>query len=276
MSPLVSQTAPPGVRSVFEYAVTETAPDATRPPHRGLPSSALTLVFAADAPILCSPSHDDWRARRGSSHDVCLGAFHTRPVYLHRPDHQEGVQVAIHPLAARRLLGLPTSALTELTQEGEDVLGPRVRSLFARVSSAAPGERCALVSDGLGVLRESNDRRSGPRAEVVAAWQLLERTAGRMPVAEVASRVSVSSRHLSTLLTAELGIGTKHLADLFRFEAAHLVVVDSWRRGAALSLADIAHAHGYADHSHLDRAYRRFAGVSPTGWIAAELDRAAT
>ncbi|KAA0918287.1 AraC family transcriptional regulator [Dietzia sp. ANT_WB102] len=269
---MASTTAafPPGVRGMVEYAVTESAPAAVRPPHRGLPSSTLTLVFATDAPLLCSSTFDDWAERRGNSHDVCVGGFHLRPVYLERPDHQEGVQVAVHPLAARRVLGLPAAELTELTQEGEAVVGARMRALFSRVASAGPGERATLVTEGLAALIERNDGRDAARREVVAAWTLLERSRGRMSVTEVASRIGVSSRHLSSLVTAELGIGTKNLGDLLRFESAHSSLLAGLACGSAPRLADLAHAHGYADHAHLDQAYRRFTGTSPTRWIADE------
>lgn len=265
--------APPGIRRLFRYSVTDPNPAGSRTPHRGLPSSTLTLVFSTDAPLLCSYDQRDWAAGRGVTHDVCLGAFHTRPVYLHRPDHQEGVQVAVHPLAARRLLGLPAAALTELTQEGEDALGAEVRRLFTRVSSASPADHADLVAAGLRALTDRHARRSGPRREVVGAWRLLEASGGRRGIADVADRVGISARHLSTLVRAELGIGTKQLADLFRFEAAHGSLVSAHDAGAPLRLSDIAHAHGYADHAHLDRAYQRYSGTSPTGWLADERGR---
>lgn len=262
---------PPGVRRLFEYAVAEdTAEMPDRPPHRGLPSSTLTIVFSTDSPLLCSPTVDDWADRRGSTHDICVGTLHLQPVYLQRPDRQEGVQVAIHPLAARRLLGLPAAALTELTQEGHDVLGPMARSLFSRVASADPGTRAQLVTEGLAASADQHNRAAEPRREVAGAWRLLELSHGRMSVGEVAFRVGLTSRHLSSLLKQELGIGTKQLADPFRFEATHAHLVVVLNRGSTPHLADLAHSHGYADHAHLDAAYRRFTGTTPTAWTAEE------
>lgn len=260
----------PGVAAVYGYAGVEVGPRSRRPPHRGLPSTLLTVVVAVDAPLLCSSTLEDWAAHRGAAHAICLGGFHLHPVYLQRPDSQEGVQVAVHPLAARRLLGLPASALTELTQEGDGVLGPSMRWLHQRVVSSSPAERPLLVEEALGALATRNERRQGPRSEVVGAWRLLERSGGRMRVTDAASAVGLTSRHLSSLIKAELGIGTKELADLMRFESAHSALVERVRRGAAPRLADLAHDHGYADHAHLDRAYRRFAGTSPTEWLAEE------
>lgn len=262
--------APHGVRRLFDYTATETIPAIARGPHRGLPSSTLTLVFAIDAPLLCSATTDDWAAQRGNTHDVCLGALHLRPVYLQRPDHQEGVQVALHPLSARRVLGLPTSGLTELTQEGGDVMGARMRALFSRVASAEPDARARLVADGIADFADRHAHAVTPRREVAGAWHLLERTRGRMSVAEVACEVGLTTRHLSSLVKQELGIGTKQLADLLRFEATHTSLVGALRSGCEPRIADLAHAHGYSDHGHLDRDYRRFTGTTPTTWIEEE------
>jgi AraC-like DNA-binding protein len=41
-------------------------------------------------------------------------------------------------------------------------------------------------------------------------------------------------------------------------------------RAGALDLAAVAAECGYADQSHLAREFRRFAGTSPSGWIAEE------
>src|SRR5699024_7590672 len=194
---------PPGIREVIEYSVDEAVEGARRPPHRGLPSTTLTVVFATSGPLLCSADHESWAGRRGTTHDVCVGAFHTQPVYLQRPDHQDGVQVGLHPLAARRVLGLPAAALTDLTQEGEAVAGSSMRTLWSRAGSAAPGERARLIADGLASVADRHDRAPAPRREVLGAWNLLARARGTMTITDVAFRVGLSSRHLSSLVRAE-------------------------------------------------------------------------
>lgn len=270
----------PGIDVVYTYTSVEDSPTAARPPHRGLPSTSLTVIVALDAPLLCSPTLEDWAARRGEAHDVCLGGFHTQPVYLQRPDVQEGVRVVVHPLAARRILGLPAAALTELTQDADTVLGREIRRLHSRVGSAAPEDRAALVEAALRTLADRHETATSPRREVVGAWHLLQRSAGRMRVAEVASQVGLTPRHLSSRAQSELRIGTKTLTDLMPLEVAHTDLVRQLRkandpvsgdgRRPRPNLADLAHTHGYADHAHLDAAYRRFVGTSPSSWIAEE------
>jgi len=130
-------------------------------------------------------------------------------------------------------------------------------------------------------------RSTAPRAEVVEAWRLLTATRGRIRIGELAERVFLSRRRLSTLFVAELGITPKEAARTMRFThavsrigagvrasegeaAADAVRGGEEGRRAPLDLARIAAECGFADQSHLDREFRAFAGTSPTGWIAEE------
>lgn len=108
-----------------------------------------------------------------------------------------------------------------------------------------------------------------PRPEVVEAWSILTASRGRIRIGELAERVFLSRRRLSTLFVAELGITPKEAARTMRFTHA-VSRIGQGVRGRALDLARVAAECGYADQSHLDREFRAFAGTSPTGWIAEE------
>jgi transcriptional regulator GlxA family with amidase domain len=114
----------------------------------------------------------------------------------------------------------------------------------------------------------------------VEAWRLLAATRGRIRIGELAERVYLSRRRLSTLFAAELGITPKEAARTMRFTHAVTRIGEMVRGGGTapggparartLDLARVAAECGYADQSHLDREFRAFAGTSPSGWIAEE------
>jgi transcriptional regulator GlxA family with amidase domain len=202
---------------------------------------------------------------------------------------------------------LPASELARPSVEGEDVLGrtaPRLRERLAEAEgwderfaifraemglSAAVDLRSALRRRGRPHVRlpdlrstapgRADVRSTAPRPEVVEAWWLLTATRGRIRIGELAERVFLSRRRLSTLFVAELGITPKEAARTMRFTHAVSRIGEGVRAGAApggvdrpgsLDLARVAAECGYADQSHLDREFRAFAGTSPTGWIAEE------
>lgn len=236
--------------------------------HRGLPSPFLTFIVTLDTPVVIAEGDEE----RGL--DVVLAGLCTEAERVRMADFQTGLQAAVHPLAARRLFGVPAGELAKMSLEGEDVLGraaPRLRERLAEATGW--DERFAVFAAEMGLGRRADAPPSGtlgrPRSEVVEAWSILTATRGRTRIGELAERVFLSRRRLSSLFVAEFGITPKEAARTMRFTHA-VTRIGEGVRGGALDLAEVAAACGYADQSHLDREFRAFAGTSPTGWIAEE------
>jgi AraC-like DNA-binding protein len=279
--------------------------------HRGLPSPFLTFIVTLDTPVVIAEDGGE----RGL--DVVVAGLSTEVETVKMERRQTGLQAAVNPLAARRLFGLPAGELARLSLEGEDVLGrtaPRLRERLAEASDW--DERFAIFAAEMGLgggersrpprrgrpsvrlpdlrstaRRRADVRSTAPRPEVIEAWRLLTVSRGRIRIGELAERVFLSRRRLSTLFAAELGITPKEAARTMRFTHAMTRIGEEVRasggprsgggavRGAAahgpgrpasLDLARVAAECGYADQSHLDREFRAFAGTSPSGWIAEE------
>ena len=252
--------------------------------HRGLPSPFLTFIVTLDTPVVI----EEGGGERGL--DVVVAGLSTEVEMVKMPERQCGLQAAVHPLAARRLFGMPAGEIARMSLEGEDVLGrtaPRLRERLAEAESW--DERFAIFASEMELGRADAPPPGtlrGPRPEVVEAWRLLTASRGRMRIGELAERVFFSRRRLSTLFVTELGITPKEAARTMRFTHAvsrigagvrareepggRCVTPGGPGPTASLDLARIAAECGFADQSHLDRDFRAFAGISPTGWIAEE------
>jgi AraC-like DNA-binding protein len=246
--------------------------------HRGLPSPFLTFIVTLDEPVVIAAGGEE----RGL--EVVVAGLATEAELVRMPERQSGLQAAVHPLAARRLFGLPAAELARLSLEGEDVLGRAAPRLRERLAEAAGwDERFAILASELGLggaegpargrpsVRQAGQRTTArePRPEVVEAWRLLTVTRGRMRIGELAERVFLSRRRLSTLFAAEFGVTPKEAARTMRFTHA-VTRIGAGVRGGTLDLAALAAECGFADQSHLDREFRAFAGVAPSAWIAEE------
>lgn len=286
--------------------------------HRGLPSPFLTFIVTLDTRVVIAEEGGE----RGL--DVVVAGLTTDVERVKMPTRQTGLQAAVHPLAARRLFGLPAAELARMSLEGEDVLGrlaPRLRERLAEATTW--DERFAIFGAEMGLATVTADehgrpvarpprggrpfarpaglgttagrpagqrstaaragglgsasagghgsvvRADGPRPEVVEAWRLLTLTRGRIRIGELAERVFLSRRRLSTLFAAEFGLTPKEAARTMRFTHA-VARIGEGVRGGALDLAAVAAECGFADQPHLDREFRDFAGTSPSGWIAEE------
>jgi AraC-like DNA-binding protein len=230
--------------------------------HRGLPSPFLTFIVTLDTPVVIAEEGGE----RGL--DVVVAGLTTEVERVKMPRRQTGLQAAVHPLAARRLFGLPAAELARMSLEGEDVLGRTAPRLRERLAEAAGwDERFAIFGEEMGLGRDAAV--AGPRPEVVEAWRLLTASRGRIRIGELAERVYLSRRRLSTLFAAEFGLTPKEAARTMRFTHA-VARIGEAVRGGALDLATVAAECGFADQPHLDREFRDFAGTSPSGWIAEE------
>ncbi|WP_328773094.1 helix-turn-helix transcriptional regulator [Streptomyces sp. NBC_00286] len=240
--------------------------------HRGLPSPFLTLIFSLDGPVTSGLTPEQARGDDAVRNDIVMGGLHQRPAYVIQPEHEAGIQLALHPLAARRLLGLPAGALADqIVVSGTDVLGRRGAELHERLLEQTGWEaRFALLTSYLRgqVARSEQDGRVRP--EVGEAWAWLARHRGAGTLNGLAEHVALSPRRLTTLFRAETGLSPKQAARLMRFEHAKSVVVRGVTEGVSPNLARIAADCGYYDHSHLVRDFHQYTGVSPTAWLAEE------
>ncbi|HEX8629312.1 MAG TPA: helix-turn-helix domain-containing protein [Catenuloplanes sp.] len=234
--------------------------------HRGLPSPHLTLIITLDDPLVMA-AHPDPRTPPGR-YDTLLGGLHTAPAFIRHDGRQSGVQVALSPLGARALLGLPAGELASTDVDAGEVWGPFARELRDRVLAADGWQQRFTVLDGLLLRRIDADVCLAP--EVVRAWRRVVGSAGGVPVSAIAREVGWSGRYLSRRFAVEIGLTPKAAARVARFDRARRLLQRAAGTGGNPGLATLAATCGYYDQAHLAREFGAFAGCSPSGWLAEE------
>ncbi len=230
--------------------------------HLGLPGPWLTLVLAVEAPLRSAFAVDE--LVDSPEVDVLFGGLGLRPAYIAQSVPQTGVQVSIHPLRARALLGVPAAELPALADGAGFGFGPK---LVDRLRTARDWRG---RFDALGDTLRPSERCTGLRPELIEAWRWLARRRGGGAISELASHVQLSARQLSTLFVREVGLPPKQIARLMRHDAVAGAAGRRISAGCPLSWADLAHAYGYADQSHLIRDFQSLAGTAPAAWATAE------
>jgi len=236
--------------------------------HRGLPSPYLTLIFTLDEPLTIE-AHPDPGQPPGE-YGSLLGGLHSVPALITHAGAQSGIQVALRPLGARALLGLPAGELAGLDLPAQGVLGGACGELRDRVREAACWpERFAVLNEIL--LRRAAHADVAP--EVSWAWHELLREGGTIRVSELAAGTGWSGRHLTSRFRAEIGLTPKAAARVIRFDRARQLLVRNLTGATAdggVLLADLAADCGYFDQAHLAREFRALAGCPPSQWLAEE------
>jgi AraC-like DNA-binding protein len=174
---------------------------------------------------------------------------------------QEGAQVMLTPLGARRLVGAPLDEIGDRLIDPADLFGAAASEMIDRLQEA-PSH-----TDRLAILEQEMTRRlalSGSPLPRDLAWAMrrLESSRGRVAVNALAAELGCSRKHLTVRFRQEFGMAPKLFARVVRFDHA----VRRLRQGRVASWAELASACGYADQAHLTRDFSEFAGSPPAAF----------
>jgi AraC-like DNA-binding protein len=237
--------------------------------HRGLPSPYLTFILTLDEPLLVV-SHPD-PAQLAGRYDSLVGGLHTSAALIVHDGRQSGIQLALHPVGARVLLGCPAGAFAGHDLPADDLLGADADRLRERICSGVTwAERFAALDDGLIELIGRREA-SAPHPNVAGAWELMLRTGGRLTVEEVSRQTGWGARQLRIRLQSETGLGTKAAMRVIRFDRARRLLARDVRSGRGTDLAGLAAECGYFDQAHLTREFDMLVGCPPGRWVAEEV-----
>ncbi|WP_370324752.1 helix-turn-helix domain-containing protein [Euzebya sp.] len=235
--------------------------------HLGLPSPAVTFIIALDDGVEMRrmPRAD----RAPGRFRALVGGLHDGPVVIGHDGAQAGIQLGLSAGATRALLGVPAAAVAGEVVELADLWGPvAARALVEQVGEAPdwPTRTAAIATTfrrrlALNPLADDAHRSD---ATLDASWAMLTGPALH-PVADVAAQVGWSRRNLTDRVTREFGVSPVVARAMARFDRARALVASTTG-----PLAAVAACAGYADQSHMVREWRRFTGLSPTGWLTRE------
>jgi AraC-like DNA-binding protein len=237
--------------------------------HRGLPSPGLTLIFTLDDKLTIAEHPDP--AQPADSFDSLVGGLHTTPALIRHEGRQSGIQLALNPLGARAMLGLPAAGLAGIDVHGHEVLGGFAARVQEQLRAAATwDERFAILDRALLSRLRAAGERAGVSPEVSFAWRRMLQSRGTVKVAELAAETGWSDRHLRARFQTETGLTPKAAARVIRFDRARRILQRRAVAGEPLGLGELAASCGYFDQPHLDREFGLLAGCPPTTWVAQE------
>jgi len=218
--------------------------------HRGLPSPSLTFILTLDDPLVVA-AHSDPR-QPPEEYSTLLGGLHTAPALITHEGRQSGIQLALTPLGARVLLGVPAGQFAGLDVDASAVLGRFAGELRERVGEQETWTgRFGVLDTILGERAGAAECAACVRPEIGYAWRRLRAVSGAVRVSAIAAETGWSERYLNARFRAETGLSPKEAARVFRFTAARGRIADAVVRsgggitGAGLSLADLAVKCGY-------------------------------
>jgi len=171
------------------------------------------------------------------------------------------LSIRFSPIGFRALFGMPARLLRDQAMEAGLALGPEIVELHEQLAAVGQAEWEAVAERYLLKRVQKLDVPAERRIAGVAA-AMMQRSRGRVGVAEVAARSAVSPRHLERVFQEQVGVSPKMFGKLLRLD--HALELG----GAASNWGEIASACEYFDQSHMVRDFRAMTGATPVKFAA--------
>lgn len=214
----------------------------------------------------------DWAAETAADQwstfgPMVLSGASSRPLRVRVRGPFDVVGLAFRPAGWRALFDQSADVLTDRIMPFGDAWGDaESTALFNAVAACAVDDHGAIINAvEFAVRRRMAQRRSVAVDAALLAFELIARNDSTMPVATVADMLGMSQRQLERACATHFGMSPKTVLRRSRF----LDMATAMRGLSTPSEEELA-ALRYADQSHLNREFRRFFGMTPGQFAAAQ------
>jgi len=232
---------------------------------RVLPNGVVELILNLGDPhrVLPNERPDEYLQFRRA----WIAGLQSKPLCIANEGNSHLIGIRFRPGGAYPFLGAPLGEVTNSVIEHEGRMAADVLEIREQVAGAADDTERLRYVEAVLMRRLLNCQRADGR--VVRAIRLIGNEPPGTTIAQIASGLGISHKHLIDLFDREVGVGPKLLARILRFNK----VVRSLDESHPPFWADVAHTYGYVDQAHLSNEFRALAGVTPTAyWRARTVD----
>jgi AraC-like DNA-binding protein len=190
-----------------------------------------------------------------------------RPMPLPVSGYVTVIAFFLYPHTLKALFGWSARELTDLSVDIS--LSEPARSMCLKeqlLNASSLEQRLSLMNDYL--LRLTAPHKLDISQPVVFAIRLIQQHSGALPMLKVQQELYVTERTLQRMFDMHVGVSPKTYGRICQFDAALRQLTGN----GFTDMAGVAFQHGYADQSHLIRAFRDFTGLTPLEYQKAAAD----
>lgn len=196
-----------------------------------------------------------------------VAGVYDRWIDIGMPRDSCAMQINLTPIAARRLFGVPLSELMNRAIDIEALFGCVGRRLIEQLGNT--DDWCARARLFDAFLLDRLQRAPQLSLHVMHSWHALVGAHGNVRVRALNDATGWSPRRLGDAFRDACGMTPRQLATVLRFQRATDLVRAAAASSRRVRWSEIAADCGYADHAHMSRAFRQFAGQTPSEYGAA-------
>lgn len=160
----------------------------------------------------------------------------------------------------RTFLDHPVSTITDRVLPAQQIFGPSVLTLAAKIyRCSTPEEMAELTGKFLTARKPASDDAATLSARLV---DLIFENPGILTVNQLATRAGIGVRSLQRLFNEYVGVSPKWVIRRYRLHE----LVERLHSGQPFDGAGLALDLGYSDQAHLINDFRKLVGYTPTGY----------
>lgn len=228
-------------------------------PDRMIPSTYVHLVINLNSPLQLKPLCEEKRAC--TIYNGWVQSLHEWPFCVKPEGNVKFVSIRFKACAAYSLLLRPMSDLSNRIIQAEEVELPDFESLHAEIKNTDEVQKIECLVNEYLISNMKPEESFRPR--VFCAMENMKKLNSEANLQDLAREAGVSLKHLNTLFHNYIGLSPKKFGCIMRFNEM-LQYISKHRNSNWL---DVVHKHGFSDHSHFIKDFKKFTGLTPTEFV---------
>ncbi|MGO4293268.1 helix-turn-helix domain-containing protein [Chitinophaga sp. RAB17] len=200
--------------------------------------------------------------------NLVLYGQNIKPIALHVAGHITVIAYFLYPHILKTLFAADAKELTDSSIDLSLTKTARDMSLKEQLLNAPNlHTRLQLLDSYVLKLAAPKHGSSSPDA-ISFATRLIQSNNGLVSLPEVQKELYVTERTLQRLFESHVGVSPKTFSRICQFHSA----LQHLHQTQFSDMINVAYANGYADQSHLIRAFKEFTNYSPLEYLKAATD----
>jgi AraC-like DNA-binding protein len=168
--------------------------------------------------------------------------------------------VVFQPSGLNRLLGIPANELKDKIVKAEDLFGLQATILHEKLSYNPTAARLQLLNAFFLTMSPvvSNQQL------IEAALHFIVKHKGAITIKQLVNHTGYTERHLERAFGESIGLTPKKFGNVVKLHSFLKLLKD---RSDQHNITSLCYEAGYADQSHLIKAFRKYTGITPTQYL---------
>ncbi|HEU4555799.1 MAG TPA: helix-turn-helix transcriptional regulator, partial [Chitinophaga sp.] len=228
--------------------------------HSNMSRPAVLPLIAKGYPSIAFQVTDTARLPNAASKmdNLVLYGQNIQPINLHIAGHATVIAYFLYPFVLKTLFGWDAKALTDLHIDLALTAPARGMSLKEQLLNAPDLSSRLQLLNGY-VQKLSANSNPAVNDTIAFATQVIQKSRGLAPITSLQKELYVTERTLQRMFELHVGVSPKTFSRICQFNAALQQLSGNRFSG----MANVAYHAGYADQSHLIRAFKSFTSYSP-------------